>query len=307
MQLLLKLVILFACLASRKALSQYILLSCDSESAMAICHSMLAAFCCLSIFCVMSMLSHFCDNPVSRFFANITLKKKIRINPCRFVDNRCRKQKRKRRRKHPAFRKRTFWLMMLIFLLQLHHAFARVSIQPFHSVSILRTSLCYAYSMQKPVFPEVWCLSRKQRNKRKHAANGNGGKFGSKGAGGKGAQPTPEEVEAAFHRSVLESMPQAARQRFQPQLIADEWSTTTTSSTELSHKGGIAICYKAEVPEILRRVGYTMEPTAILLAQDPASLGLRAYPSERLSCNIKISAKTTVRNRSSRLTDTCVN
>ncbi len=73
-------------------------------------------------------------------------------------------------------------------------------------------------------------------------------------------------------------------------------------SHELCHKGGIAICYKQNLPEVLRRVNYTLEPTAVLLSQEPSTLGLRGYISEAVQCSFRIrledgSFKTTVVER----------
>ena len=58
-------------------------------------------------------------------------------------------------------------------------------------------------------------------------------------------------------------------------LLQEEWSVTIRSSHGLCHKGGIAICYKQNLPEVLRRVNYTLQPTAVLLSQEPLTLGLR--------------------------------
>ena len=58
-------------------------------------------------------------------------------------------------------------------------------------------------------------------------------------------------------------------------LLQEEWSVTIRSSHGLCHKGGVAICYKQNLPEVLRRVNYTLEPTAVLLSQEPLTLGLR--------------------------------
>jgi hypothetical protein len=85
-----------------------------------------------------------------------------------------------------------------------------------------------------------------------HAANGNGGKTGSKGYSSKSLPPVAsEDPEIAFQRSIVEAMPQAARLRLQAQLIPEEWSAATVLSSELSHKGGIALCYKVDLPNVV--------------------------------------------------------
>ena len=111
-----------------------------------------------------------------------------------------------------------------------------------------------------------------------------GEKGGSKGYKG----PSPEEIEAEYQRSIRDALPAAAKARLTPTLLQEEWSVPIRGSQELCHKGGIAICYKQNLPEVLRRVNYTLEPTAVLLSQEPSTLGLRGYNSEVVQCTFRI-------------------
>ena len=149
-----------------------------------------------------------------------------------------------------------------------------------------------------------WHTSRGQRNKLLHSLTGNGGgiKGGEKGSGKGYKGPSPEEAEADYQRSIRDALPAAAKARLTPSLLQEEWSVPIRSSHELCHKGGIAICYKQNIPEVLRRVNYTLDPTAVLLSQEPSKLGLRGYISEAVQCFFRIrledgSFKTTVVER----------
>ena len=140
-----------------------------------------------------------------------------------------------------------------------------------------------------------WHITRRRRNKLLHALTGNGGgmKGGSKGGemnyGSKGYKgPSPEEVEADYQRSIRDALPAAAKARLVPVLFQEEWSAPIRSPHELCHKGGVAICYKQDLPEVLRRINFTLEPTAVLLAQDPPALGLRGYDFEAVQCSFRV-------------------
>lgn len=136
----------------------------------------------------------------------------------------------------------------------------------------------------------TWFFSRKSRNRSQHAANGNGG-GGKGGKGGKGFSKgsiQPEDPEVAYQSAIREAMRLAARQRLQPQLVAEEWSVPTVTAQDLNHRGGVALCYKADLPETLRRVGYTLEPCAVLLTQDPVQLGLKGYKFESVQFTVRV-------------------
>lgn len=68
-------------------------------------------------------------------------------------------------------------------------------------------------------------------------------------------------------------------------LLQEEWSVTIRSSHGLCHKGGIAICYKQNLPEVLRRVNYTLEPTAVSLVRSPFESDWKMDPSRLQSLN----------------------
>ena len=282
LQIVLAFISFFAFVATSLAECQNLhILPCNSI-AMAPCQYMLAAFCCLFIFCLIFGFPRF-------DISNLIDRQQFRhVKCCRRIGNRryrtCRKRKTKIR-----FRKLTFWLMMMILLMSFHHSTRGGSRASGQANCRIHVSLCFGYLSKYVTSSYRWCLSRKQRNKKMHAANGNGGKSGSKGYSSKSWPPVAnEDPEITFQRSIIESMPQAARLRLQAQLIPEEWSAATVLSSELNHKGGIALCYKADLPSVLQRVGFTMEPTAVLLSQDPSSLGMRGYTSEIISCNIRV-------------------
>ena len=135
-----------------------------------------------------------------------------------------------------------------------------------------------------------------------HIANGNMGKSG-KGKGkavlkgqekGKSSNREPVSNErneqdayevAAAVRMVL---PEAARIRMQSTLMQSEWPVPVHIHQTLSSQGGIALVPKEYIAEVIGRVGYTSHPTAIVVTQDPDTLGLKGYVRHRIRCTISV-------------------
>lgn len=203
------------------------------------------------LFCILFIFLRFDIRPLDQIFSLIDRQHLRHVKCCRRIGNRrykaCRKRKTKIR-----FRKLTFWLMMMILLLSFHNSARGGSRASRQANCRIHVSLCFGYLSKYVTSSYRWCLSKKLRNKKMHAANGNGGKTGSKGYSSKSLPPVAsEDPEIAFQRSIVEAMPQAARLRLQAQLIPEEWSAATVLSSELSHKGGIALCYKVDLPNVV--------------------------------------------------------
>ena len=115
-----------------------------------------------------------------------------------------------------------------------------------------------------------------------------------KGGNGKGkskqGQSMAQEPDynALFLQEVRDAMPEAARIAMLPQLSPTEWSAPVEMSDELNHTGGIAAVQKADVPNVLRNVGYTREPTAMLVTQHPAQIGMRGYDAQSVRCVFRV-------------------
>ena len=54
------------------------------------------------------------------------------------------------------------------------------------------------------------------------------------------------------------------------------------------HAGGVAVCTRDALPEVLSRVGLTGQPTPVLLVQPPDELGLRSYPRDYVTCSLVV-------------------
>ena len=145
----------------------------------------------------------------------------------------------------------------------------------------------------------VWSLSAKMRNRLAHAITGNSVKGTSKGKGaaGKGkvgksktGQQTAQESDQndLFLHDIRDALPDAARIRMLPQLVQNEWSAIIKLPHDLNHQGGIAAVQKADIPMVLRNVGYTREPTAILVTQHPAQVGMRGYDAQSVRCTFRV-------------------
>jgi hypothetical protein len=164
---------------------------------------------------------------------------------------------------------------------------------PFHVYDAMR--LMPAISRYK--FKNFWLLPNKKRNKMMHAKYGNmlSSNSPTKGRGkgkNKGQQQldmlTPEIQEELFQKALKDSLPEAARRRMAPRLEPAEWNVPVYHHTELSNSGGICICPKQEIPDLIRQVGYTKSETAILCTQHPAEIGMKGYPAQELTCTFHV-------------------
>ena len=129
-----------------------------------------------------------------------------------------------------------------------------------------------------------WFPSREVLNRHAHYIHGNG--KGRKSKGKPQQPPTSgagEVDEIEFLRDVRDSLPEAAAIRAQPRLLEAEWTAPPVAWQNLSASGGVSLCPRQSIPFVLRSVGYTAIPTAILLTQQPADVGLSGYPSAFVS------------------------
>ena len=107
-----------------------------------------------------------------------------------------------------------------------------------------------------------------------------------RGKHNKGIQYADEQQQ--FSHAIIAAMPIAARNRMHPRLLAEEWTAPVVIFTELSSKGGVSIVYKADIPSVLQKVGYTQNATAMVTTQSAQQLGLRAYPCDSITCTLAI-------------------
>ena len=151
-------------------------------------------------------------------------------------------------------------------------------------------------SVMTDMFQGTWAVTSKERNKVAHVLNGNGpgnGKGGkSRGKGGGTAQHNAPvaaaDMEKAFLEEIRLSLPEQARYRAQSTLVSEEWSVPPVAHQLLGPSGGVALCPKDGLAELLRRVSYTAHPCAILVAQRPEELGLKAYPCTMVGCTLEV-------------------
>ncbi|CAE7594776.1 unnamed protein product [Symbiodinium natans] len=123
-----------------------------------------------------------------------------------------------------------------------------------------------------------------------HALCGNG-RGSSKGKTNKGSQMQNAlnlDREVQYMEEVRNALPEAAKIRMMPQLVQSEWSAPIRSYTDMSDEGGVCIVHKDQVPTVLRAVGYTLAPTAILTTQHAQALGLKHYPCAKVTCLLRV-------------------
>lgn len=83
-------------------------------------------------------------------------------------------------------------------------------------------------------------------------------------------------------------LPEAATVRAQSELLQAEWSEQTKPYQQLDKSGGVSLCPKACIAEVIRRVGYSTRPTALLTTEDPDVLGIRGFPHKLVSCTLSV-------------------
>ena len=154
-------------------------------------------------------------------------------------------------------------------------------------------------------FRLAWHISAKSRNKKMHSLNGNGPPKTSEGKGQKGknrsapkggqqpaatasASSTTESDDLDLTQQIQSALPQAAVLRSQSTLDSTEWSVPTVSPQLLDHRGGIALTPRRMIPEILRKVGFTTVPTAILTSQPAQDLGMKGFPQQQVRCALLV-------------------
>eukprot|EP00971_Amphidinium_carterae_P352344 6492558-Amphidinium_carterae.1 len=132
-------------------------------------------------------------------------------------------------------------------------------------------------TMPWPCLSSQTMATHRSRCLPKHLTINMARKGSSKGA------PAPDPVQ-----EITDAIPTSVRQQAEPLLCADHWSVRTLLHTKLDSQGGVAICPRSSIAETLRRVGQTRAPTAILVAQRPAEIGLKGYRASQTEVTILV-------------------
>eukprot|EP00435_Cladocopium_sp_Y103_P065312 s279_g27.t1 len=122
-----------------------------------------------------------------------------------------------------------------------------------------------------------------------HLFNGNGMPKGNQKGKGKGKYDMRGAARfdsQEYLDAIREALPEAARLCSQTTLVRAEWSVDVYYHQHLTSRGGVAVCPREALPELLSRVGYTGQPTAVLLVQSPE--GLCAYPRDFVTCSLLV-------------------
>ena len=160
----------------------------------------------------------------------------------------------------------------------------------------------------------VWLMSRKVRNRFTRSLNGNVGRGGkgqnqgagrtpgkggdkSKGKGGsKSLQQVPENVNmmdtlassSDVASAVRQALPDAAILRAQSILVQSDWDVPVCTHQTLSSRGGVAAVPREFVADVIRRIGFTASPVAVVISQEPDEIGLRGYPRQKVKCGLSV-------------------
>lgn len=148
----------------------------------------------------------------------------------------------------------------------------------------------------------TWAISAKIRNKRMRCKHGNGPraadgkrKKGNSRFSGKGNQQstsasfapsTHEPDDLELLEQIRAALPQVAIIRAQSTLDQAEWNAPAVNPQLLDGRGGIALCPRNMIPEILQRAQYITIPTAILTSQPAQDFGMKGFPQQRVQRSI---------------------
>ena len=158
----------------------------------------------------------------------------------------------------------------------------------------------------------LWKMSRKARNRRTHALNGNG--VGGKGKGQKGkkgydvgdggyveprqqrqrelemAEAQDQQAERADQERDFRLSMEQAQMIQPPKLVQAEWAKPVrTDLQQLITYGGVAVCKKSSLPEVIPLLRNAVLPTAIITTQSATELHIapQSYvESTAISCTL---------------------
>lgn len=97
-----------------------------------------------------------------------------------------------------------------------------------------------------------------------------------------------DAAERQYKAKVREALPEAAWIKNAAVLVPGEWTARACHPHELTAAGGVSYVGKDLVPDVLRRIGYTQAPCAIVTTQPAKELGI-PYPSVDVRCSLEVS------------------
>eukprot|EP00971_Amphidinium_carterae_P032471 639582-Amphidinium_carterae.1 len=103
-----------------------------------------------------------------------------------------------------------------------------------------------------------------------------------KGAAFEYAPPPEPTLEEQLHAV----MPAAAQARLDVHLCESEWSVATTTASK-ARPGTVCFAKKKQLVEVLRTIGETSLPTAVIVSESAEALGLAGYPCQTVVCQIR--------------------
>eukprot|EP00971_Amphidinium_carterae_P212945 4226335-Amphidinium_carterae.2 len=125
-----------------------------------------------------------------------------------------------------------------------------------------------------------------------HTINGNGGK--GRGKGGKGGkrasadpQLSPLDPAVRYQNELLAALPDAAKLRTYPELLS-VFSVPTVRFDHLGTAGGVAYVRRQDVPRVIKSVGYTHAPAAMVCGSSARDLNLPGYASAPVWVHVRV-------------------
>ncbi len=87
---------------------------------------------------------------------------------------------------------------------------------------------------------------------------------------------------------MLPVMPQRLKGDLETRLVQEEWVQKVCLADELDDTGGVALVPKRKIPDVLRQIGMTRRPAAIVTTQTASELMLGAASCREIYCTLQV-------------------
>ena len=98
-----------------------------------------------------------------------------------------------------------------------------------------------------------------------------------------------QQADKLYKERIREALPETAKVLQATTLVPSEWTASTRHPYEMNASGGIAYVPKDLVPNVIKQVGTTYSPAAMVTSQAARELGI-PYPSTEVRCTLQVAA-----------------
>eukprot|EP00971_Amphidinium_carterae_P341048 6479668-Amphidinium_carterae.1 len=108
-----------------------------------------------------------------------------------------------------------------------------------------------------------------------------------RGGKSKGSKPTEQDEAESYRQQMSDALPEAARRRTYPLLLGD-WSVPICYPWDLQASGGVSYVRRNDLVEVVRRIGTTHQPVAVITAHTPIDLFMDGYQHRTLFVDVRV-------------------